>query len=41
MEWQFSQSQIKKEDRIGRTRIDLIIVDNVKNESGYNDIYLA
>lgn len=41
MEWQFSQSQIKKEDRIGKTRIDLIIVDNVKNESGYNDIYLA
>lgn len=41
MEWQFSQSQIKKEERLSKTRIDLVIVDTIKNENGYNDIYLA
>lgn len=41
MEWQFSQAGISKTDRIGKTRIDLIIVDTQLNESGTNDIYLA
>lgn len=41
MEWEFSQSGINKADRIGGTRIDLIIVDTQPNELGVNDIYLA
>ena len=41
MEWQFSQAKISKTDRIGKTRIDLIIVDTQANEFGINDIYLA
>lgn len=41
MEWEFSQSGINKADRIGGTRIDLIIVDTQPNELGTNDIYLA
>ena len=41
MEWQFSQEDIKKEDRIVKTRIDLIVVDTQTNEKGANDIYLA
>lgn len=41
MEWQFAQSAISKEERISRTRIDLVVVDTEKNKNGYNDIYLA
>lgn len=41
MEWQFSQTEIKKTERVGRTRIDLIIVDTQVNEFGTNDIYLT
>lgn len=41
MEWQFSQAGINKADRIGKTRIDLIIVDTQLNEFGTNDFYLA
>lgn len=41
MEWQFSQAEIKKTERVGRTRIDLIIVDTQVNEFGTNDIYLT
>lgn len=41
MEWQFSQAKISKTDRIGKTRIDLIIVDTQANEFGINDIYLT
>ena len=41
MEWQFSQEKIKAEDRISKTRIDLVLVDTLKNEEGLNDIYLA
>lgn len=38
MEWEFSQAGIKKTERVGRTRIDLIIVDTQVNEFGTNDI---
>ena len=41
MEWQFSQEELETEDRISKTRIDLVIVDTCKNEEGLNDIYLA
>ena len=41
MEWQLPQSDIKKEERISRTRIDLVVVDTQKNERGENDIYLG
>lgn len=41
MEWQFSQEELKAEDRISKTRIDLVIVDTLKNKEGLNDIYLA
>ncbi len=41
MEWQFSQSKLKKEDRISRTRIDLIVIDLFPNTQNTNDIYLA
>jgi hypothetical protein len=41
MEWEFSQAGIKKTERVGRTRIDLIIVDTQVNEFGTNDIYLT
>lgn len=41
MEWQFSQSAIDENDRVGKTRVDLIIVDTKANNSGENDIYLA
>ncbi|MCR4835617.1 MAG: hypothetical protein K5899_04420 [Bacteroidaceae bacterium] len=39
MEWQFAQSGI--DERIKKTRIDLVIVDTKKNSRGYNDIYLT
>ena len=39
MEWQFSQEGLK--DKISKTRIDLVIVDTLKNKEGFNDIYLA
>ena len=41
MEWMFSQAGILKEERISKTRIDLIVVDTKKDTEGYNDIYLA
>lgn len=41
MEWQFSQAGISETERIGKTRIDLIIVDTQPNESDTNDIYLT
>lgn len=41
MEWQFAQSDIPTQERIKKTRIDLVIVDTEKNSKGYNDIYLA
>ena len=41
MEWQLPQSDIKKEERIIKTRIDLVIVDTKKNDMGENDIYLG
>lgn len=41
MEWQFEQSNIDKNERIDKTRIDLVIVDTKANEAGTNDIYLA
>ena len=41
MEWQLPQSDIKKEERISRTRIDLVVVDTQKNDEGENDIYLG
>lgn len=41
MEWQLPQSNIKKEERISRTRIDLVVVDMKRNERGENDIYLG
>ena len=41
MEWQLPQSDIKKEERIIKTRIDLIVVDTKKNDMGENDIYLG
>ena len=41
MEWQFSQETVREEDRVGKTRIDLIVIDTQPNEVGTNDIYLA
>lgn len=41
MEWQLPQSDIKVEERISRTRIDLVVVDTKKNDKGENDIYLG
>ena len=41
MEWQFSQIGIEENERISRTRIDLVNIDTEKNEHGCNDIYLA
>lgn len=41
MEWQLPQSDIKVEERISRTRIDLVVVDTKKNERGENDVYLG
>lgn len=41
MEWQFPQSDIKKEERISKTRFDLVVVDTKKNDMGENDIYLG
>lgn len=41
MEWQLPQSDIKKEERISRTRIDLVVVDTQKNDKGENDVYLG
>lgn len=41
MEWQFSQEGIENNERISRTRIDLVIIDTEKNEHECNDIYLA
>ena len=41
MEWQFSQIDLEKEQRISRTRIDLVVIDTEKNTNGFNDIYLA
>ena len=41
MEWQFSQAGIPKGERISKTRVDLIIVDTIRNTDGENDIYLA
>lgn len=39
MEWMFSQKDIK--EKISKTRIDLIVVDNKRNEQNQNDIYLV
>ncbi len=41
MEWQFSQKDIAKDDRIKTTRVDLIVVDLKPNSRGENDIYLT
>lgn len=41
MEWQLPQSDIKKEDRIIKTRFDLVVVDTKRNERGENDVYLG
>lgn len=41
MEWQLPQSDIKVEERISRTRIDLVVVDTKKNDMGENNIYLG
>lgn len=41
MEWQFAQSKIPVQERINKTRVDIVIVDTEKNSRGYNDIYLA
>lgn len=41
MEWQLPQSDSKKEERISRTRIDLVVVDMKRNERGENDVYLG
>ena len=41
MEWQFSQKDIAKADRIKTTRIDLVVVDLKPNSKGENDIYLT
>ena len=38
MEWQLPQSDIKKEERISKTRFDLVVVDTKKNDMGENDI---
>lgn len=41
MEWQLPQSDIKKEERIIKTRFDLVVVDMKRNERGENDVYLG
>ena len=41
MEWQLPQSDIKKEERIIKTRFDLVVVDTQRNERGENDVYLG
>lgn len=41
MEWQFAQSDIEKDERISKTRVDFVVVDTEKDEKGYNNIYLA
>ena len=41
MEWQLPQSDIKKEERISKTRFDLVVVDTKRNERGENDVYLG
>ena len=41
MEWQFSQIDLEKDQRISRTRIDLVVIDTERNTNGFNDIYLA
>lgn len=41
MEWQLPQSDIKEEDRIIKTRFDLVVVDTKRNERGENDVYLG
>lgn len=42
MEWMFSQAEIPSEKRMkSKTKIDLVIVDTVPNDKGFNDIYLA
>ena len=41
MEWEFSQAGIPVDERISKTRIDLIVVDTKPNADGENDIYLA
>lgn len=41
MEWAYSQADVNLSNRMPRTKIDLVIVDTVKNSKGVNDIYLA
>jgi len=41
MEWMFSQEKIAVNDKIKRTRPDLIVVDLKPNSKGENDIYLT
>ena len=41
MEWAPDQAEIPLEYRLGKTKIDLIIVSNKPNDEGLNDIYLA
>ena len=41
MEWQLPQSDIKEEEKISKTRFDLVVVDTKKNDMGENDIYLG
>ena len=41
MEWGLPQKDLQIKDRIKKTRIDLVIVDTLKNNQGKNDIYLA
>lgn len=39
MEWMFPQTNIQ--ERISKTRIDLVAIDNNTNANGFNDIYLV
>ncbi len=41
MEWQLPQSDIKEEEKIIKTRFDLVVVDMKRNERGENDVYLG
>lgn len=41
MEWAFPQEDIDINERISKTRIDLLVVDTELNSNGYNDIYMA
>ena len=41
MEWGLPQKDLQVKDRIKKTRIDLIIVDTLRNKQGKNDIYLT